>query len=204
MFITFEGIEGSGKSTLLTAIAEKLRSAGKSVVTTREPGGTRVGDAIRAVFLQPDLSMNPMTEALLVNASRAALTEEVIRPALARGTIVLCDRYTDSTLAYQGYGRGLDLSVLRQLCDAATGGLKPDVTFLLDLSPEQSQQRLAGRDGQRNDRIENESIAFHALVRHGFLMLAKEDVRMRALDALQSPEKLLARAMQVLAEKAIL
>ena len=112
MFVTLEGIEGSGKSTLLAGMLERMRAGGLDVLATREPGGTPVGDAIRAVVLKPGLHVEPLTEALLMNASRAALVRDVVRPALEAGRIVLCDRYYDSTLAYQGYGRGLDLAPL--------------------------------------------------------------------------------------------
>jgi len=130
MFVTLEGIEGSGKSTLLAGMLERMRAGGLDVLATREPGGTPVGDAIRAVVLRPGLHVEPLTEALLMNASRAAHVSDVVRPALTAGKIVLCDRYSDSTLAYQGYGRGLDLTMLRGMCAAATGGLDPDLTLV--------------------------------------------------------------------------
>src|SRR5271156_6796159 len=134
MFITVEGIEGSGKSTLLSSLSDRLRAQGREIFVTREPGGTPAGDAVRALFLDRSLSIAPMTEALLVNAARAQHVLDRIRPALADGKIVLCGRFVDSTIAYQGFGRGVDVQTLRMLCEAATGGLAPDLTFVLDLS----------------------------------------------------------------------
>lgn len=189
MFITLEGIEGSGKSTLLDALARRLRDAGRDVLTTREPGGTPVGDAIREVVLHKrDLDVSPLAEALLMNASRAALVERVIRPALAAGRIVLCDRYDDSSMAYQGYGRGLDLRMLRGICDAATGGLQPDLTLLLDISPEVSRERVSGR-GTEN-RLDGETLEFYRRARQGFLTMASTQKRWRVFDGLQGAREL--------------
>lgn len=189
MFITLEGIEGSGKSTLLEALARRLRDAGHDLLTTREPGGTPVGDAIREVVLHKrDLDVSPLTEALLMNASRAALVERVIGPALAEGRLVLCDRYDDSSMAYQGYGRGLDLGMLRTMCDAATGGLKPDLTLLLDISPEASRDRVSAR-GAAN-RLDGETNEFYNRARKGFLALATAESRWRVFDARQTPQAL--------------
>ncbi len=189
MFITLEGIEGSGKSTLLEELTLRLRGAGHDVLTTREPGGTPVGDAIREVVLHKrDLDVSPLAEALLMNASRAALVERVIGPALADGRIVLCDRYDDSSMAYQGYGRGLDLRMLRAICDAATGGLQPDLTLLLDIAPEASRERVSAR-GTEN-RLDGETLEFYRRARKGFLTMAATQKRWRVFDALQSPQKL--------------
>lgn len=189
MFITLEGIEGSGKSTLLEALARRLRDAGHDVLTTREPGGTPVGDAIREVVLHKrDLDVSPLAEALLMNASRAALVERVIRPALAEDRIVLCDRYDDSSMAYQGYGRGLDLTMLRAVCDAATGGLQPDLTLLLDISPEASRERVSTRGSE--NRLDGEALEFYHRARAGFLTMAAAQKRWRVFDALQSPQQL--------------
>ena len=187
MFVTIEGIEGSGKSTLLAALAERLRSLGHDVVATREPGGTPVGDAIRRIFLDELVKIEPLTEALLVNAARAQHLAEVVRPALRAGKLVLCDRFTDSTLAYQGFGRGLDLGMLRSLCAVATGGLEPDLTLLLDVPVELSRRRTGARGGGA-DRLESENDAFHERVRRGFLEIARARDH-RVLDgALGSPE----------------
>ncbi|MDQ2992295.1 MAG: dTMP kinase [Candidatus Eremiobacteraeota bacterium] len=199
MFVTLEGIEGSGKSTLLVGMLERMREQGLDVLSTREPGGTPVGDAIREVVLRPGLHVEPLTEALLMNASRAALVSDVIRPALAAGKIVLCDRYYDSTLAYQGYGRGLDLAMLRGMCAAATDGLDPDLTLILDVPPEVSRLRVESRPGA-NDRLDNETFAFFARARQGFLELAMREPRMRVLDATRPVDVLIDEAMAFLAK----
>jgi dTMP kinase len=198
MFITFEGIEGSGKSTLLEALAQRLRENGSAVLVTKEPGGTPAGDAIRTLLLGSDLDMTPLTEALLMNASRSQLVARSIRPALADERVVLCDRYADSSIAYQGYGRGLDIPMLRLLCLAATGGLEPQLTLLLDLPYEASRARLAGRAA---DRFEREDEAFFDRVRHGYLEMAKSAERWHVLDATQSPEALLDEAWQIVRER---
>src|SRR5215469_10178011 len=145
MFITVEGIEGCGKSTLLAGLSERLRDRGGEIIVTREPGGTPVGDAIRQIFLHKPVEPVPLAEAFLINAARAQHVSEVILPALDRGATVLCDRFVDSTLAYQGYGRGLDLTLLRSICDAATGGLQPDLTVVLDVPVSISRERLRER-----------------------------------------------------------
>jgi dTMP kinase len=194
MFLTVEGIEGSGKSTLLCGLSDRLRSRGREIFVTREPGGTPVGDAIRALFLDRGVSIAPLTEALLVNAARAQHVTDRIRPELAAGRIVLCDRFVDSTLAYQGYGRGVDLGVLRAMCDAATGGLEPDLTFVLDIPLALSRSRTVAR-GRAVDRLEAEEDGFHQRVRDGFLALARGP-HYRVLDGTQSQEVLLERALR--------
>jgi dTMP kinase len=181
VFISIEGIEAGGKSTLLAAVDHALRAEGHQTLITREPGGTPAGDAIREIFLRPGLRIDPLTEMLLINASRAQLVHEVIRPALERGEVVLCDRYVHSTLAYQGYGRGLPLDLVRSVCDAATGGLMPDLTLLVDVSYETSRRRLSSR-GDGLDRVEEEEDAFHRRVRKGFLELGKRDPRVVTVD----------------------
>ncbi len=188
LFITFEGGEGSGKTTQLRPLLAYLRSAGKDVVETRDPGGTSIGKQIRALLLDRDNTrMAPATELLLYEASRAQLVQEIIRPALAAGRVVLCDRFTDSTVAYQGYGRGLDLHCIARLNALATDGLRPDLTFLLDLDPavglRRATQRVAERQAQR-DRIEGEVLAFHQRVRTGYRTIAAaEPQRVIVLDA---------------------
>jgi dTMP kinase len=189
MFITVEGIEGCGKSTLITGLSNRLRASGKETIVTREPGGTSMGDAVRQIFLEPGLSMAPLSEALLINAARAQHVVERIRPALATGTLVLCDRFVDSTLAYQGYGRGIDLAFLDGLCDAATGGLLPDLTFVLDIPVAISRQRVAARSAPA-DRIDAADDAFHVRVRDGFLDLARRSQRYHVLDGTRTPEDL--------------
>ncbi len=196
MFVVVEGIEGSGKSTLVAGLGARLKAEKKNVVVTREPGGTRLGDAVRGIFLDRSLAIDPLAEAFLVNAARAQHVAEVIRPALARDGIVVCDRFTDSTLAYQGYGRGMDLELLRALCDFAAAGLEPDVVLLVDLPIAAARARLRDRS-DAPDRIEAEDDAFHERVRRGFLELARH-ARHRVLDGSLPPEHLLDEALRQL------
>ena len=174
MFITFEGPEGSGKTSQILPLAAFLKSQGYSIATTREPGGTEIGDQVRSVLTRlENTNMHPRTEILLFLAARAQLVEEFIRPGMARGSLVLCDRYADSTLAYQGYGHGLDLTLLRQMLNFATGALWPDLTFLLDLDPMLGLNRKK-KAGEWN-RLDAYGIEFHQRVRMGYLQMAKED-----------------------------
>lgn len=172
MFITFEGPEGSGKSTQLALLADYLRSQGHAVMTTREPGGTLIGDQIRACLHDVgNQVMTPATEILLYSASRAQLVAELIQPALQAGKTVLSDRFADSTLAYQGYGRGLDLDELAFITRFATGGLKPDLTLLFDLDVTCGLARRA-EGGQEMNRMDLQTVAFHQRVRSGYHRLA--------------------------------
>jgi dTMP kinase len=193
VFITFEGPEGSGKTTQIGLLADHLRSAGHDVLTTREPGGTSIGDQIRTVLLDVDnAAMAFEAEILLFSAARAQLVGQAIRPALARGTIVLSDRYADSTIAYQGYGRGLDLDALRQITSFATGDLTPDLTIYLDLSVEEGldrKQRVETRSTREWNRLDQETVEFHRRVRRGYLALAAaEPDRWIIFDAFPSIE----------------
>ncbi len=197
MFLVIEGIEGSGKSTLVAALARELQKAGRDVVVTREPGGTPLGDAVRELFLNRAMAISPMAESMLVNAARAQHVAEVIRPALAAGRVIVCDRFVDSTLAYQGYGRDGDVDALRVVCAVATGGLEPDFTLVLDLPVAAARERMRERRVP-NDRIESEGDAFHERVRRGFLELAKAP-RHRVLDATLAPDALVERAMREIA-----
>lgn len=175
MFITFEGPEGSGKSTQIKLLTTYLQNKGWSVITTREPGGTPIGDQIRACLHDVNnTAMTPSAELLLYSASRAQLVGELIHPALAQGQIVLCDRYADSTLAYQGYGRGLDLASLHQITHFATGGLQPDLTLLLDLDVEAGLARRQS-GGEEMNRLDREAVAFHQRVRRGYFQLVQTD-----------------------------
>jgi len=195
-FISIEGIEGSGKSTLRAGLVAELRgyAAGPiPTVETREPGGTALGERVRALFLDPAGRIEARAEALLLNAARAQLVRETIAPALAAGNWVVSDRFSTSTLAYQGYGRGLELDGLRSLAAFATGGLEPDLVLLVDIPPEVSRERLRGRPGA-DDRVEREDDAFHARVRAGYLELAAGDARMRVLDGMLAPDELLRAA----------
>ncbi len=189
LLITFEGPEGSGKSTQLNRLATWLRGQGYRVITTREPGGTRIGEAIRALLHDVHFTeMQARAEILLYSASRAQLVDEVIRPALQEGAIILCDRYADSTYAYQGYGRGLPLDWLKAITGFATGGLHPDLTLYLDLPPEVGLERKRAGQEEMN-RMDREAMDFHRRVRAGYLeMAAAEPKRWRVIAADDSIE----------------
>jgi dTMP kinase len=174
LFITFEGGEGSGKSSHAVALAAALRTRGRQVVETREPGGTAAGAAIRSLLLGSEATpLTGLAELFLYCADRAQHVAELIRPALDEGQIVVCDRFSDSTIAYQGYGRGLDLDVVRSLDAQARAGLTPSLTFLLDCPVEVGLGRAKARAAAR-DRFERETLAFHERVRAGFAALARE------------------------------
>lgn len=185
LFVTFEGPEGSGKTTQVHLLATWLREIGYNVLTTREPGGTRIGDAVREVLLnRAHTEMRPETEILLFSAARAQIVGEIICPHLERGGVVICDRYGDSTLAYQGYGRQLCLDTLELITAFATGNLKPDLTICLDLPVSEGLHRKRNADGIEWNRMEQEQLDFHERVRRGFLALAAlEPARWRVLDA---------------------
>jgi dTMP kinase len=175
MFITLEGPEGSGKTSQLPALAEYLREAGYNVIVTREPGGTAVGDQIREILMNlQNVSIIPRTEILLFLAARAQHVEELIRPALAQGKLVLCDRYGDSTLAYQGFGHRTDLETLQMLLAFATGGLKPDLTLLVDVPVEAGMARKRVNSAEWN-RLDAYALAFHERVRQGYFALAEAE-----------------------------
>ena len=183
-FIVFEGIDGSGKTTQLKLLGEKLAARGYPLLYTREPGGTRVGELVRELLLNPQyVELVPRAEALLYAAARAQHVEQVILPALARGKVVLCDRYIDSSLAYQGFGRGLDVPLLEQINRLAAAGLVPDRVLLLDFCCDGGVDRIS-RSGRGADRIERENQEFHQRVRRGYLALAARDPRRyRVIDA---------------------
>lgn len=175
LFITFEGPEGSGKTTQTHLLAGALRRQGHDVLTTREPGGTPIGSAVRTLLLDPAYTdISPRTEALLFNAARAQLVDRVIRPALAAGQVVLCDRYADSTLAYQGYGYGQDLTPLRYLVEYATHGLRPHLTVYLDIDPALGLRRKTNNSAEWN-RMEEQALEFHRAVHRGYHQLAAEE-----------------------------
>jgi len=198
VLITFEGIEGSGKSTLIASLASDLRNRTIDIHVTREPGGTPLGERVRALFLlDPDVKIDPLAEALLINSSRAQLVGDVIVPALRAGTVVLCDRFFDATIAYQGFGRGLDIEMLLELSLTATRRIAPDLTFLLDIPAELSRERLRAR-GVAADRLERESLEFHDRVRRGYLQLAERFGRIVVLDGTRRPGDLVAEAMAVI------
>jgi len=189
MFITLEGPEGSGKTSQMPALAEYLRNAGYIVVSTREPGGTAVGDQIREVLMNlKNVEIVPRTETLLFLAARAQHVEGLIRPALENGKVVLCDRFSDSTLAYQGYGHQTNLDTLRALLDFSTGGLKPDLTLLLDVPVHSGLERKRDNSAEWN-RLDAYAEAFHQRVRQGYKDLAEsEPDRWVTIDATQDKE----------------
>lgn len=220
-FITIEGIEGAGKSTLRTKLSERLSSLGKEVVLTREPGATELGQALRTILLDAKrTNLDPLAELLLFFADRAQHLSEIVRPALQRGAIILCDRYIHSTIAYQGYGRGIPLEPLANLTSFATGGLRPDLVLLLDLDPQtglsRARKRTAAADAALGqavlstnpgepgtaadeswNRFEQQELSFHTVVRRGFLELAAEPSNnFLILDACCSPEDLADRAFK--------
>lgn len=205
MFITFEGIEGAGKSTLLKGVEQWLKAKGCSVLVTREPGGCQLGVFLRHVLLDvKNTGLTSEAELLLYLADRAQHVAEVIRPALACGTIVLCDRYIDSTVAYQGYGRGFEPSWLLELNRRAVQALFPDLTFLIDLNPEIGLKRALTRNEQENKtlsegRFEAESLYFHTRVRQGFLALAEQfPERYRIVDGTRNSEQVLEQTLLIL------
>ena len=200
-FVTIEGCEGVGKSTLLRGLKEYLETAGRDAVFTREPGGTEVAERIRAVILDPEnAAMTPTAELLLYAAARAQHTEEKIIPAVRDGKLVICDRYSDSTLAYQSYARGLDRGECLAANEIARRGIKPDLTVFLDLSPERGFARKGGAD--KGDRLEREKIDFHERVYAGFRAIAEsEPDRVVAVDASKSKEEVLAAVVNLLKER---
>ena len=188
-FITFEGSEGCGKTTQIEALAKALESQGKTVLITREPGGTLIGEKIRNLLQDPshENEISDMAELLLFSASRAELIASRIQPALKRGEIVICDRFYDSTYVYQGLGRAIGMEIVEQLNQITVGTLKPDLTILLDLDAKVGIERAKSRQSGELDRIENESLVFFEAVRNGYLELAKkEPERFKTIDGLLS------------------
>jgi dTMP kinase len=187
LFITLEGVEGSGKTTQAALLADALRARGDRATVTHEPGGTRAGEAIRAIFLDPAVSLTVAAELLLVLADRAQHVREKLRPALEAGHVVISDRYSDSTVAYQGYGRGFDLKLLGELNRLASDGMRPDLTFVLDCPVDIGLARTRARvkGGVRMpDRFEGEQLEFHRRVREGFLTIAHDEpARVKLIDS---------------------
>lgn len=203
-FCSIEGGDGSGKSTLISSLGARLQEHGKRVLITREPGGCALGESVREVLLnyQHQVPMCGRAELLLFLAARAQHVHERIMPALADGYVILCDRYNDSSIAYQAFGRGVDLEDVESLCHMATCGLVPQLTFYLDLPVELALQRARRRDVA--DRIESEDIAFHRRCRSGFLEIAKKHPdRVIILDGTKLPEQIVEEAWQLLIERVI-
>lgn len=204
-FITLEGIDGCGKSTQLVMLADALRALGNRIIVTREPGGTTIGERIRELLSSDaTASIQPATELLMIVAARAQHVAEVIRPAVEAGRITISDRYTDSSVAFQGYGRGLDLTTIDQVNLLATGGLTPDLTILFDLDAKEAQARLDARrigalDGARRPALaylDELELEFHARVREGYLKIAAADsARLKVVDASVSPDRMHAQVM---------
>ncbi|MEZ5813504.1 MAG: dTMP kinase [Alphaproteobacteria bacterium] len=210
LFITFEGGEGSGKTTQINRLAQTLSQIGRKVVTTREPGGTPEGEKIRDLIVRRDAgNWIPMAEVLLFLAARIMHVEKIIKPALEEGHIVICDRFADSTTAYQGYGHGVDQHILEETNTLALGHFKPDLTFVLDIDPEEglkrSDRRLAAEQFQvkeREDRYEQLDIEFHKRLRQGFLdIAAKEPERCHVIDATQDIDAISAQVARIVSER---
>jgi dTMP kinase len=203
-FITFEGGEGTGKSTQLMLLNEWLRTLGHETVVTREPGGTELAEAVRVLLLEPDLEPDGLSEIFLLEAARRDHVEQVIRPAVESGSIVLCDRFTDSSLVYQGLVRGLGWDEVAGLNRLATGGLDPDLTLVFDMDPEAALARAKSRNSQelsRESRLDDEPEEFHRRVREGFLELARrEPARVQVIDADGPPDEVFARVHPALPE----
>ncbi len=197
LFISLEGIEGAGKSTLIQKMIAYFEAAGKEVLLTREPGGSELGQKLRSIILNAEEKICPAAELFLFLADRAEHVESSIKPALAQEKVVLCDRFIDSTVAYQGYGRGMDVKQLQMLNERAAGGLKPDLTIILDLDPEIGLARANARNKAENltvkeGRFEAEALEFHQKIRAGFLALSKEEKRFFVVDAKQNAEAVFA------------
>ena len=203
LFITFEGVEGSGKTTQIQRLKKYLRRKGISCKITREPGGVPIGEKVRKILLNPDhREMVPTTELLLYEAARAQHVKEVIRPFLKKGGIVICDRFSDATIAYQGYGRSIDLKWIDRLNRLASQGIKPDVTFLLDCPSDMGLKRALQRNRtlkqEREGRFEREEIQFHQRVRKGYLAIArKEPRRVMVIDTRQGEEKVFEKIQKI-------
>ena len=203
LFITFEGVEGSGKTTQIQRLKKYLTHKGIPCKVTREPGGSSIGEKIRKILLNPDhREMVPTSELLLYEAARAQHVEEVIKPFLERGGVVLCDRFSDASLAYQGYGRRIDLKWIQGLNHLSSQGIRPDVTFLLDCPSDVGLRRAIRRNRtlkqEREDRFEREEVEFHRRVREGYLTIArKEPDRVKVIDTRQGEERVFEKIRKI-------
>lgn len=198
LFITFEGADGCGKTTQMKLLAEYLKNNRKDVLLTREPGGKGLGEKVREILLNYDEPVSDRCESFLFLADRAQNIDIIVNPAVSQGKIVLCDRHIDSTVAYQGYGRGLDIERINKLNDIATNGKKPDLTFVFDIDVETSMKRV----GKEKDRMESAGIDFHNRVRKGYLELAKQEPqRIKVLDATKSIGEIHNNVIEIINEK---
>lgn len=198
LFITFEGADGCGKTTQMELLAEYLKNNGNDVLLTREPGGKGLGEKVREILLNYEGPVSDRCESFLFLADRAQNIDIIVNPAVSQGKIVLCDRHIDSTVAYQGYGRGLDIERINKLNDIATNGKKPDLTFVFDIDVETSMKRV----GKEKDRMESAGIDFHNRVRKGYLELAKQEPqRIKVLDATKSIEEIHNNVIEIINEK---
>jgi len=203
LFITFEGVEGSGKTTQIQRLRRYLIKRGTPCKVTREPGGSPIGDKVRKILLNPNhRTMTPLSELFLYEASRIQHVKEVIEPFLKKGVVILCDRFSDATVAYQGYGRGIDLRVVESLNRLTSQGIKPDITFLLDcpshLGLKRALQRNRTLNKEREGRFEKEKIQFHHRVRRGYLSIAKKEPdRVRVIDTREGEEKVFHKIRQI-------
>lgn len=195
LFITFEGPDGCGKTTQMNLLAQYFEKKGKKVVLTREPGGKGLGEKVREILLNYDGEVSDRCESFLFLADRAQNIDIIVKPAVKQGEIVLCDRHIDSTVAYQGYGRGLDINKINMLNNLATGGKKPDLTFVFDVDVETSMKRV----GKEKDRMESAGIEFHNRVRNGYLELAtQEPDRIKVLDATKTIEEIHEKVIEII------
>jgi dTMP kinase len=206
LFITFEGVEGSGKTTQIQRLRRYLKKRGTPCKVTREPGGCPIGEKVRKILLNPDhRTMTPLSELLLYEASRAQHVEEVIEPLLKKGVVVLCDRFNDATVAYQGYGRRIDSRVVGSLNGLASQGIKPDVTFLLDcpsgLGLQRALQRNRTLNKEREGRFEEEEVQFHDRVRRGYLSIAKKEPnRVKVINTREGEDKVFEKIRKIVDE----
>lgn len=202
-FVTFEGVEGCGKSTQLSLAARRLRESGRDVLETREPGGTPIGERLREILMDAgNVGLDPISEWLLLEADRRQHVGEILRPALARGAFVLCDRYADATEAYQGAGRGIDAAAISFVDALARDGLRPELTLLYDLDPSAGLERARRRDGERTGRFESADIGFHERVRRAYLAIAsREPGRVEVVSAASAPDVIFRDTWRLLAER---
>lgn len=198
LFITFEGTDGCGKTTQIEMLKDYFEKQGRTVLLTREPGAKGLGTKLREILLNYDGEVSPVCESFLFLADRAQHVDTIIKPAVARGEIVLCDRHTDSTVAYQGYGRELDIEQIKMLNNIATSGLKPDLTFIFDIDIDTAQKRV----GKNKDRMESAGIEFFKRVRNGYLEIAKQEPeRVKVLDGSKSIETIHNELLEILETK---